>query len=193
MHPDDGVHSLIQVVVWFKGKNVNGSPCKVVVNSEADHAHEPDFSLKKEIVKKSEVELHRGEHKEEYKEPEVGLHRGKYKEEYKEYKVEKNEDKEVKALVPSLGMLDISGQVKGAENKAKIKVSHDMTGEARIRNVEMLSGKVKVENEDEGSKAMEKVKKQLRSVLIPHKNGLLLDDVNKEYREMVSQISCSAP
>ena len=142
----------------------------MVVTSEADHAPEPEFILKEEIVKK----------------PDVGSHLG-------EFKGDKNEDKEVKVLVPHLEKLDISGKVKEAENKAKIKVSHDMTGEARIRNVEMLSGKVKVENEDEGSKAMEKVKKQLRSVLIPHKNGLLLDDVNKEYREMVSQISCSAP
>ena len=61
-----------------------------------------------------------------------------------------------------------------------------MNGEARIRNVEKLGGK----GNHEETKAMEKVKKQLRSVLIPHKNGLLLDDVSKEYREMVSNVSC---
>ena len=48
-----------------------------------------------------------------------------------------------------------------------------MEGETCIRDVGMLRGK----GRNEGTKAMEKVKKQLRSVLIPHKNGLLLDDV----------------
>ena len=129
----------------------------MVVTSEADH--ESEFTLKEEISKK----------------PDVGSHLG-------EFKVEKNEEEEVKVLVPSLEKLDISGQVKSAENKARIKVSHDMNGEARIRNVEKLGGK----GNNEETKAMEKVKKQLRSVLIPHKNGLLLDDVSKEYREMVS-------
>ena len=62
-----------------------------------------------------------------------------------------------------------------------------MNGEARIRNMEKLGGKG---NHEETKAAMEKVKKQLRSVLIPHKNGLLLDDVSKEYREMVSNVSC---
>ena len=135
----------------------------MVVTSEADHAPEPEFILKEEIVKK----------------PDVGSHLG-------EFKGDKNEDKEVKVLVPHLEKLDISGKVKEAENKATIKVSHAMNGEARIRNVEKLGGK----GNHEETKAMEKVKKQLRSVLIPHKNGLLLDDVSKEYREMVSNVSC---
>jgi len=138
-----------KVVVWFKGKNIEGSPCKVVVVSEADqHAPEPDYPLKQEIVKRLGVESH--------------LH---------EVKKEKNEEK-----------------VENVENKARLKVSYNVNGEARIRNMEMLEGKEKIaKNKVEEMKAMEKVKKQLRSVLIPHKNGLLLDDVNKEYREMVGQ------
>ena len=151
-----------QVVVYFKGKNVNGSPCKVVVTSEAEFAPEPECFLKEEIVKKPDQALY-----------------------LEEFKGEKNEDREVKVLMPSLEKLVISGQVKEVENKARVKVSHDMDGEACIRDVGMLRGK----GRNEGTKAMEKVKKQLRSVLIPHKNGLLLDDVSKEYREMVSNVT----
>ena len=138
----------------------------MVVVSEADqHAPEPDYPLKQEIVKRLDVESH-----------------------LREVKKEINEEKEVKLLVPSLEKLDISGQVENIENKARLKVSYNVNGEARIRNMEMLEGKEIAKNKVEEMKAMEKVKKQLRSVLIPHKNGLLLDDVNKEYREMVSNV-----
>ena len=138
----------------------------MVVVSEADqHAPEPDYPLKQEIVKRLDVESH-----------------------LREVKKEINEEKEVKLLVPSLEKLDISGQVENIENKARLKVSYNVNGEARIRNMEMLEGKETIaKNKVEEMKAMEKVKKQLRSVLIPHKNGLLLDDVNKEYREMVRE------
>ena len=140
-------------MVYFKGKNINGSPCKVVVSSEAD-APQPECSSKEVIVKNPDVALHLGE---------------------------KNESMEVKVLVPSLEKLDISGQVKKVENTARATVLHD-------RSEEICIGELRGKGRNGEYETMEKVKKQLRSVLIPHKNGLLLNEVSKEYREMVSNV-----
>ena len=60
---------------------------------------------------------------------------------------------------------------------------------ARMSDIDKMRLKDRLadENSELRTRALEKVKKQLRSVLIPHKNGLPLHGVEAEYREMVSQ------
>ena len=60
---------------------------------------------------------------------------------------------------------------------------------ARMSDIDKMRLKDRLadENSELRTRAVEKVKKQLRSVLIPHKNGLPLHSVEAEYREMVSQ------
>ena len=139
----------------------------MVLTSEAG-SPSPDFSPRKEVEKKPVVAVH-------------------MKSEPKD-----KGDKDVKALLPELGKLQISKQEKA------VGVQGVKEGEVQIRDLGKLSGRGNHGDGNEGrarvdrneeSKVLEKVKKQLRSVLIPHKNGLMLDSVNKEYREMVSNAS----
>ena len=137
----------------------------MVLTSEAG-SPSPDFSPRKEVEKKPVVAGH-------------------MKSEPKD-----KGDKDVKALLPELGKLQISKQEKA------VGVQGVKEGEVQIRDLGTLrgnhgdgyEGRARVDRNEE-SKVLEKVKKQLRSVLIPHKNGLMLDSVNKEYREMVSNAS----
>ena len=139
----------------------------MVLTSEAG-SPSPDFSPRKEVEKKPVVAVH-----------------------MKSGPKDKG-DKDVKALLPELGKLQISKQEKA------VGVQGVKEGEVKIRDLGTLrgrgnhgdgnEGRARVDRNEE-SKVLEKVKKQLRSVLIPHKNGLMLDSVNKEYREMVSNAS----
>ena len=126
------------------------------------------------------------------------------------------ENKEVRnVLLPSFENLKISKPAKAALDQTGVVVAHDLVNldvaelkkvdkekvnkriptlqlaneEARMSDIEKMRLKDRLadENDELRTRALEKVKKQLRSVLIPHKNGLPLHSVEAEYREMVSQ------
>ena len=126
------------------------------------------------------------------------------------------EDKEQRnVLLPSFDNLKISKPAKAVQVQTGVEVAHDLVNldvaepkkvdmekvnkripalqlaneEARISDIEKMKLKDRLadENSELRTRALEKVKKQLRSVLIPHKNGLPLLGVEAEYREMVSQ------
>ena len=126
------------------------------------------------------------------------------------------ENKEVRnALLPSFENLKISKPAKAAQVQTGVEVAHDLVNldvaepkkvdkekvnkripalqlaneVARMSDIEKMRLKDRLadENSELRTRALEKVKKQLRSVLIPHKNGLPLHSVEAEYREMVSQ------
>ena len=126
------------------------------------------------------------------------------------------ENKEVrKILLPSFENLKISKPATAAQVQTGVEVAHDLVNldiaepkkvdndkvnkriptlqlaneEARMSDIEKMRLKDRLadENSELRTRALEKVKKQLRSVLIPHKNGLPLLGVEAEYREMVSQ------
>ena len=134
---------------------------------------------------------------------------------YKREELDK-EIKEVRnVLLPSFENLKISKPAKAAQDQTGVVVAHDLVNldvaelkkvdkdkvnkgipvlqlaneEARISDIEKMKLKDRLadENSELRTRALEKVKKQLRSVLIPHKNGLPLLGVEAEYREMVSQ------
>ena len=126
------------------------------------------------------------------------------------------ENKEVRnVLLPSFEDLKISKPAKAAQDQTGVLVAHDLVNldvaelkkvdkdkvnkripalqlaneEARMSDIEKMRLKDRLadENNELRTRALEKVKKQLRSVLIPHKNGLPLHGVEAEYREMVSE------
>ena len=126
------------------------------------------------------------------------------------------ENKEVRnVLLPSFENLKISKPAKAVQVQTGVEVAHDLVNldvaepkkvdkdkvnkriptlqlaneEARISDIEKMRLKDRLADEKNELRtgALEKVKKQLRSVLIPHKNGLPLHGVEAEYREMVSQ------
>ena len=134
---------------------------------------------------------------------------------YKGDEFDKEDKEQRNVLLPSFDNLKISKPAKAAQVQTGVEVAHDLVNldvaepkkvdkekvnkripalqlaneEARMSDIEKMRLKDRLadENSELRTRALEKVKKQLRSVLIPHKNGLPLLGVEAEYREMVSQ------
>ena len=189
--------------MWYCGKNVEGSPLKVVLPVDRPPAKD---ALRENMEVKTRIDewLTSAQNKEEA--------------ENKPYKGDEfdKEDKEQRnVLLPSFDNLKISKPAKAAQVQTGVEVAHDLVNldvaepkkvdkekvnkripalqlaneEARMSDIEKMRLKDRLadENSELRTRALEKVKKQLRSVLIPHKNGLPLHSVEAEYREMVSQ------
>ena len=134
---------------------------------------------------------------------------------YKGDEFDKEDKEQRNVLLPSFDNLKISKPAKAVQVQTGVEVAHDLVNldvaepkkvdkekvnkripalqlaneEARMSDIEKMRLKDRLadENSELRTRALEKVKKQLRSVLIPHKNGLPLHSVEAEYREMVSQ------
>ena len=136
---------------------------------------------------------------------------------YKGDEFDKEDKEQRNVLLPSFDNLKISKLAKAVQVQTGVEVAHDLVNldvaeprkvdkdkvnkripglqltneEARMSDIDIEKIRLKERLVDENSglrtRALEKVKKQLRSVLIPHKNGLPLHSVEAEYREMVSQ------
>ena len=136
---------------------------------------------------------------------------------YKGDEFDKEDKEQRNVLLPSFDNLKISKSAKAMQVQTGVEVAHDLVNldvaeprkvdkdkvnkripglqltneEARMSDIDIEKIRLKERLVDENSglrtRALEKVKKQLRSVLIPHKNGLPLLGVEAEYREMVSQ------
>ena len=189
--------------MWYCGKNVEGSPLKVVLPVDTPPAKE---TLKEDTEVKTRVDewLTSAQNK---KEAENRSFKGE---------VFDKENKEVrKILLPSFENLKISKPAKATQIQTGVEVAHDLVNldvaepkmvdkdkvnkripdlqvaneGARMSDIEKMRLKDRLADEKSElrTRALEKVKKQLRSVLIPHKNGLPLHGVEAEYREMVSQ------
>ena len=190
--------------MWYCGKNVEGSPLKVVLPVDTPPSKEALYKENTEVKTRVDEWLTSAQNKE--------------KVENKPCKGDEfdKENKEVRnALLPSFENLKISKPAKAAQVQTGVEVAHDLVNldvaepkkvvkekvnkripalqlaneEARMSDIEKMRLKDRLadENSELRTRALEKVKKQLRSVLIPHKNGLPLHSVEAEYREMVSQ------
>ena len=136
---------------------------------------------------------------------------------YKGDEFDKEDKEQRNVLLPSFDNLKISKPAKAVQVQTGVEVAHDLVNldvaeprkvekdkvnkripglqltneEARMSDIdiEKIRLKERLVNENSGprTRALEKVKKELRSILIPHKNGLPLLGVEAEYREMVSQ------
>ena len=134
---------------------------------------------------------------------------------YKGDEFDKEDKEQRNVLLPSFDNLKISKPAKAVQVQTGVEVAHDLVNldvaepkkvdkekvnkripalqlaneVARMSDIEKMRLKDRLadENSELRTRALEKVKKQLRSVLIPHKNGLPLLGVEAEYREMVSQ------
>ena len=189
--------------MWYCGKNVEGSPLKVVLPVDTPPAKD---ALRENMEVKTRIDewLTSAQNKEES--------------ENKPYKGDEfdKEDKEQRnVLLPSFDNPKISKLAKAVQVQTGVEVAHDLVNldvaeprkvdkdkvnkripglqltneEARMSDIEKMRLKDRLadENSELRTRALEKVKKQLRSVLIPHKNGLPLHGVETEYREMVSR------
>ena len=136
---------------------------------------------------------------------------------YKGDEFDKEDKEQRNVLLPSFDNLKISKPAKAVQVQTGVEVAHDLVNldvaeprkvdkdkvnkripglqltneEARMSDIDIEKIRLKERLVDENSglrtRALEKVKKELRSILIPHKNGLPLLGVEAEYREMVSQ------
>ena len=136
---------------------------------------------------------------------------------YKGDEFDKEDKEQRNVLLPSFDNLKISKSAKAMQVQTGVEVAHDLVNldvaeprkvdkdkvnkripglqltneEARMSDIDIEKIRLKERLVDENSglrtRALEKVKKELRSILIPHKNGLPLLGVEAEYREMVSQ------
>ena len=136
---------------------------------------------------------------------------------YKCDEFDKEDKEQRNVLLPSFDNLKISKPAKAVQVQTGVEVAHDLVNldvaeprkvdkdkvnkripglqltneEARMSDIDIEKIRLKERLVDENSglrtRALEKVKKELRSILIPHKNGLPLLGVEAEYREMVSQ------
>ena len=136
---------------------------------------------------------------------------------YKGDEFDKEDKEQRNVLLPSFDNPKISKLAKAVQVQTGVEVAHDLVNldvaeprkvdkdkvnkripglqltneEARMSDIDIEKIRLKERLVDENSglrtRALEKVKKELRSILIPHKNGLPLLGVEAEYREMVSQ------
>ena len=136
---------------------------------------------------------------------------------YKGDEFDKEDKEQRNVLLPSFDNPKISKLAKAVQVQTGVEVAHDLVNldvaeprkvdkdkvnkripglqltneEARMSDIDIEKIRLKERLVDENSglrtRALEKVKKELRSILIPHKNGLPLHSVEAEYREMVSQ------
>ena len=136
---------------------------------------------------------------------------------YKGDEFDKEDKEQRNVVLPSFDNLKISKPAKAVQVQTGVEVAHDLVNldvaeprkedkdkvnkripglqltneEARMSDIDIEKIRLKERLVDENSglrtRALEKVKKELRSILIPHKNGLPLLGVEAEYREMVSQ------
>ena len=136
---------------------------------------------------------------------------------YKGDEFDKEDKEQRNVLLPSFDNLKISKPAKAVQVQTGVEVAHDLVNldvaeprkvdkdkvnkripglqltneEARMSDIDIEKIRLKERLVDENSglrtRALEKVKKELRSILIPHKNGLPLHSVEAEYREMVSE------
>ena len=183
---------------------MEGSPLKVVLPVDTPPAKEALYKENTEVKTRVDEWLTSAQNKEKVE-----------NKPYKGDEYDK-ENKEVRnVLLPSFENLKISNPAKAAQVQTGVEVTHDLVNidvaepkkvdkdkvnkriptlqlaneEARMSDIEKmrLKNRLADENSELRTTALEKVKKQLRSVLIPHKNGLPLHGVETEYREMVSR------
>ena len=184
---------------------MEGSPLKVVLSVDRPPAKD---ALRENMEVKTRIDewLTSAQNKEEAE-----------NKPYKGDEFDKEDKEQRNVLLPSFDNPKISKLAKAVQVQTGVEVAHDLVNldvaeprkvdkdkvnkripglqltneEARMSDIDIEKIRLKERLVDENSglrtRALEKVKKELRSILIPHKNGLPLLGVEAEYREMVSQ------
>ena len=185
---------------------MEGSPLKVVLPVDTPPANEALYKENTEVKTRVDEWLTSAQNKEEAE-----------NKPYKGDEFDKEDKEQRNVLLPSFDNLKISKPAKAVQVQTGVEVAHDLVNldvaeprkvdkdkvnkripglqltneEARMSDIDIEKIRLKERLVDENSglrtRALEKVKKELRSILIPHKNGLPLLGVEAEYREMVSQ------